>query len=525
MGVKKSHRAVIYTRVSTDEQADRGFSLRDQESRLRQHCRRQAIEVVGHYQDDASAKTFDRPAWKELMLYAEAHSADIDAVLFVKWDRFSRDATGALSMIRALENLAIEPQAVEQPIDWTVPEQLMLLAIYVAAPQVENQRRSINTIMGMRRAMREGRYCNVAPVGYSYARDERDKSILQPNDRAEQIIVAFEMAAANPELPIEEIRRRVNKLFKKQITRSRFPELLRNPLYAGKVVLPAWRDEPEEIIEGIHEGLVSESIFYKVQDRFLETSQPDKKIKLKPELFLRGHLLCTSCGELLTGSSSKGRNRYYAYYHCHHCAKTRYRAEAANEAFLNYLSSCQIAPEVQTLYSHILSDLTRSEKDTRSRQMMQLKTKISALEEKLLKTDEMYIEGNIEKDSYIRLKSKYKEDLIEKRIGLQRLEDIHESFAEQLKFAVGLLSNLGRIFKEASLQLKNDLLVRIYPDKLIYSDESFRTSPESPIIALISGKTHKKEKRIAANQLPVPVGSPGRTRTYNPAVNSRMLYH
>src|SRR5690606_26110209 len=161
-------RALLYTRVSTQDQADHGYSLRDQEARLRAWCAREGVEVAGHYQDDHSAKTFERPAWTQLLARVEAGRVpDADAVLVVKWDRFSRDATGALSMIRRLEARGVAVQAVEQPIDRSVPEQLMMLAIYVAAPEVENRRRSLATKVGMRRAMREGRYMHAPPKGYA----------------------------------------------------------------------------------------------------------------------------------------------------------------------------------------------------------------------------------------------------------------------------------------------------------------------------------------------------------------------
>ncbi len=53
----------------------------------------------------------------------------------------------------------------------------------------------------------------------------------------------------------------------------------------------------------------------------------------------------------------------------------------------------------------------------------------------------------------------------------------------------------------------------------------YRTTVESAIIALISGKTQKNKDANPITEAGVLFGSPGRTRTYNPAVNSRMLYH
>ena len=91
----------------------------------------------------------------------------VDIVLFTKWDRFSRNTGDAYQMISLLRKIEVEPQAIEQPLDMSVPENKMMLAFYLAAPEVENDRRSINITYGMRRAMKEGRHMGRAPMGYA----------------------------------------------------------------------------------------------------------------------------------------------------------------------------------------------------------------------------------------------------------------------------------------------------------------------------------------------------------------------
>lgn len=41
---------------------------------------------------------------------------------------------------------------------------------------------------------------------------------------------------------------------------------LKNPMYKGSVFIKAYQDELEETVDGIHEGLVSEGLFYQVQE-------------------------------------------------------------------------------------------------------------------------------------------------------------------------------------------------------------------------------------------------------------------
>ena len=102
----------------------------------------------------------------------------IDVILFLKWDRFSRNAGDAYQMISMLRKLGVEPQAVEQPLDLSIPENKMMLAFYLAAPEVENDRRALNVTHGMMKARKEGRWMGKAPLGYANKITRMVKNIL-----------------------------------------------------------------------------------------------------------------------------------------------------------------------------------------------------------------------------------------------------------------------------------------------------------------------------------------------------------
>ena len=129
-------KAILYIRVSTDEQAEKGYSLKHQEERLRQYCQHQQIEVVAVYKEDHSAKTFERPEFTKLLAFLKKNKGCADLLLFLKWDRFSRNAGDAYAMINQLNKLGVEPQGIEQPLDLNVPENKIMLAFYLAAPEV-----------------------------------------------------------------------------------------------------------------------------------------------------------------------------------------------------------------------------------------------------------------------------------------------------------------------------------------------------------------------------------------------------
>jgi len=189
--------------------------------------------IIDHYEDDHSAKTFDRPEFKKLLDYCKKNKHQVDIVLVVKWDRFSRNATDSLMMLRTFDKLGIAVNAVEQPIDTSIPEQKMMLSFYLTAPEVENDRRALNTSGGMRRAKKEGRWVAGAPFGYQFSRDEINKPILIRNEKAELVKEAFELYATGI-YDKEEVRK---KLKPKGMTLSKaaFWNMLHNVIYCGLI--------------------------------------------------------------------------------------------------------------------------------------------------------------------------------------------------------------------------------------------------------------------------------------------------
>src|SRR3569833_863615 len=189
--------ADLYIRVSTDEQADKGYSQRDQEERLSRYCDQNFIKIRKVILEDYSAKTFNRPAGTALLKDLQKTKGRLsDLVLFTKWDRFSRNAGDAYQMIRILKELSIEPQAIEQPLDSSVPESKIMLAIYVSTPEVENDRRALIVLHGMRRARKEGRWMASAPVGYKNTTTDEGKKIKVPKEPDASILkFSFEKIA------------------------------------------------------------------------------------------------------------------------------------------------------------------------------------------------------------------------------------------------------------------------------------------------------------------------------------------
>ncbi|MBW8683895.1 serine integrase family protein [Chitinophaga rhizophila] len=91
-------------------------------------------------------------------------------------------------MINELD-LEIEACAIEQPIYLSIPESKMILAVYLAEPEVENDRRSLNITDGMRKVRKEGRFIGVAPYGYANKITEDHRKYIAPTHPEADVII------------------------------------------------------------------------------------------------------------------------------------------------------------------------------------------------------------------------------------------------------------------------------------------------------------------------------------------------
>lgn len=422
--VKSVKKAAIYTRVSTEEQAVKGNSLADQEEVLRKACEHHGVEIVDHIQDDGhSAKTFNRPSFQNFLAQLKSGQIKVDFLYIVRWDRFSRNMENGYLMIHELKSYGVEVKCLEETYDTSDPASVMLRAIKMAEPEMDNRRRAKNTQMRVRRALKEGRYaCGAAPVGYSWDRNGT-RPMIKPNESACLVREAFELYSTGL-YSIEGARKLVQDRGL-NIQKTAFNRMLRNPIYKGNIIVPELGDEEEQEVIGIHEAIVSKELFDKVQGVlariFEKNAARGEKVNYRDELPLRGLLQCPKCHSSWTGSGSKGNGGTYFYYHCQNGCKERVKAEQANLVFSDYLKSFQMHPEVSNLYMAIMEDIFKTKEGDRDKEIDRFQITLAETESKLLKVDGMYVDGELEKDSYQRMKVSYKDEIQRLQTQISRL--------------------------------------------------------------------------------------------------------
>jgi site-specific DNA recombinase len=104
-------RAVLYARVSTDDQADRGYSLPSQLDLCRKYAERLGYTVIGALREDCSGATpiAERPEGKWLVAKLKRREADV--VIAYQVDRLSRDIVDLLATVRSWLRMGVEVHA------------------------------------------------------------------------------------------------------------------------------------------------------------------------------------------------------------------------------------------------------------------------------------------------------------------------------------------------------------------------------------------------------------------------------
>ncbi len=476
----------LYTRVSTDEQKKQGFSLQEQERSLRHYAEKNKFNVIAHYQDDYSAKDFNRPQFKQFLQDVESKRIRPKILLCVRIDRFSRNLHDSLEMQVRLKKLGIEVQFADRNYDTGNPEDLIMKVIDMAIAQVYNERLSINTKRGMREAQREGRFMGRAPLGYS--NNKIDKTVIINTSTAKHVVKAFELMASG--LYYAEDVRRILKDDGMYITKQKFLDLLRNRFYCGIITIQPFRNEPGMTLKGIHEPIISEELFNRVQWVFNSRKKAKGLSEVRRHEFpLRGILLCPECHRFLTGSASRSRNgELHHYYHCQKKYNCNHRIKTSkiHEKLEEYLGSFKVAPEVKRLYRLILEKKFSSLNSQKETDLKLVHKELSELNKNLNSLNSKFVADHLDSETYSRMKKEMDDKLIELKNRETQIKEQESDFSLYMRKGITLLDNLKDFYKNASLDVKQKIIGSIFPQNLVFNQYEYRTSPINEAFRLIT---------------------------------------
>ncbi len=480
---------IVYCRVSSDEQT-LGSSLQVQEERICRYCEAKDYNIIKVYKEDESAKTFEkRPEMMRIVDYIKKNKRKVQKLLFLRWDRFSRDLTSAMQYIQWFRQHDVEPNAVECIIDYDNEMWSLMLGMQIGLAQSDNIKRSKATRDGIHGTLKQGKCSNKAPRGYKNVRTSKHDTHVEIDEaKAKVIRRVFQEVAKGVEMPS-----RIRKRMCPYIPDSSFFDMLRNVFYIGKIRVPAYKSEPEQIVDGQHESIIDEETFYTVQDILDGKRKKTPKMgkTANPDLFLRKFLKCPTCGHAITGSTSKGNGGSYTYYHCSDSSKhIRVRANEVNDNFIRYVSQLKPRKEVLELYKEILIDIHSKSEKEKMKEIELLNEELMKINVKRAKVEDMYIEGDIDKEDYTNIKSRLKIEVEKIKQKIELIKNVEYSdIKKKLHYSIELLDNIGEFIKNAPVAIKIKVLGSMFPSKIIFDGKNYRTNEYNKILDLIYHET------------------------------------
>jgi len=303
--MNKSLKTGIYVRVSTEEQAQEGYSIRGQSEKLKSYALLKDWEIHDIYSDEGiSGKNIvDRPAINRLI--EDIQKGKVNNVLVFKVDRLTRSTKNLIELVELFEEYNCAFNSLTESIDTDTPSGRMFLKIIGIFAEFERENLVSRLKLGFERKVKEGYTLASRSVSYGYIRKTGNK--IQEIDPVESKIVkeifsmyldenkSFNKIAKtlnNRKVPTKNnaIRWEINTI----------KSLLTNPTYIGKVRYSVHNDEKYFEADGHHESLISEEMFYLVQEKIKNITKNLPTKRPIEDNYFCGLLFCSLCGSKFT---------------------------------------------------------------------------------------------------------------------------------------------------------------------------------------------------------------------------------
>ena len=339
----------IYTRVSTTMQID-GYSLDAQKARMKAYADFNDYQIVGEYEDAGkSGKSIEgRASFCRMMEDIKSGKDGVSYVLVFKLSRFGRNAADVLSTLQVMQDFGVNLICVEDGIDSSKDAGKLMISVLSAVAEIERENIRVQTMEGRIQKAREGRWNGgFAPYGYRLV-----DGVLQINeDEAPAIRTIFEqyvntdtggngLAKYVETHGFQKLARQngTSPLFSATLIRA----ILKNPVYCGKIAfgrrklekIHGTRNEyhqvPQEnylLVDGLHEGIVSEELWNAAQVKLLAQSkryEPVNRSKTEQAHLLSALVKCPICGAGMYSNKCTKRKKdgtpykSFSYYSCKH---------------------------------------------------------------------------------------------------------------------------------------------------------------------------------------------------------------
>ena len=321
--------AGIYKRVSTLDQKREGFSLGEQEEKLKEFCKFKGYEIYKVYADEGiSAKNDKRPAYQEMM--RDVKDKKINVIVAFKLDRLTRSVYDIEKLMKFVNDNDCDIDCMADESNTTTSNGRMVMRIMTSVSQNEIEKCSERTKFGMVGAIKAGHIPNKCPLGF-----KRNNKKLVPDPLTKDIVIrVFDLYLEGKSYQtIANIYNEEKVLGKTNWRDSTINHIITNELYKGDY-LHGKRTKKPTYYENVVEPIVSKQ---KWEDCQYQKQRNARHYERTATYLFTNKLKCSKCGKFLGGCATTKKNgtKYY-YYKCEKC-KTYFSEADIEERLKGFL--------------------------------------------------------------------------------------------------------------------------------------------------------------------------------------------
>ncbi len=488
--------AVVYTRVSSQEQADNNSSLETQLKICREYAGREGIIIKqffgGTYE---SAKNDERKEFQRMLAYARKDK-DIAFIIVYNYDRFSRTGALAAQLCTELAAIGISVRSALQPIDSSTPTGKLQENLLHLFNNYDNQQRSSRTSTNTREIMLKGYWTYHTPMGYDNLKAKHRACEHQYviNDAGKWLKKAF-MLKAEGVLTNKEIIEQLNRKGV-ALTEKNFRWVISNPFYAGYVT---GKLVDGKLIKGHHPALIDLKTFLKANSML--SAEPTTgiakthRVEEAPlKIFVKDEI--SACP--LTAYLKKG---HWYYKTRNKSGKLNINAAKLNNQFENLLGQFEYKKKYKDQLKKTLVNKLNSKLEQKLKDSVQLRKRITELSNQLEKIEERFALGVLTKDLYEKIASKKKEESSKLDQELRGSSIDRSNLNLIVEKGLGIAEKLSQLWVSRDFVNKQRLQYLVFPDGILYNKEkgTYRTEQINSIFAEIPPLARVLEKNKKGN--------------------------
>ncbi|MCU0431806.1 MAG: recombinase family protein, partial [Cytophagaceae bacterium] len=461
----KTNNCVIYTRVSTKEQADNNLSLQTQRKACELFAEKNNLKVVSYFGGTyESAKSDERDEFKRMISFVKKSSEQVSYIIVYSVDRFSRSGANAIYIASNLKKEGVSVMAVTQPTDSNTASGTLQQNIQFIFSEYDNQMRREKCMAGTKEKLLTGEWCGRQPFGYDSININGVRKIVV-NEKGKLVRKAFEWKA-NEGIPNTEIQARLKsmglKIHKQLLTR-----IFNNPFYCGLI---SHNFLDGELIEGSHDPLVSKELFLKANNMSMSSHNGWKVTPENDNLPLKRFLKCEKCGSSFRGYLVKRKNIHY-----YKCGKTgccvNENAGRLHEMFEGLLAKFELNVTYIGVVRAVLKEALDAYYEANRGAVNGLKARVTELGNNLSSLKERYALGKVDDEIFQEFSTKYKEQLKEAEKELSQLLLTPSNLDSTVDKALEIAINLRSLWRKSSYCAKQKLQYLLFPQGVRFSKD------------------------------------------------------